>query len=130
MRCCAPGRSHGAVHRVIGVARRDGRRRDARQGVGAIEVQEVEVIVVFLRRRGQRIHGLDGEPVTQAQPRETALQRIAGEQREAVRIGELRPQAAEPHSSLAVVYDQLGRKDDAARERTAAQQLGQGSEEE
>ena len=46
------------------------------------------------------------------------------------KAAELRPQAAEPHSSLAVVYDQLGRKDDAARERTAAQQLGQGSEEE
>jgi tetratricopeptide (TPR) repeat protein len=35
----------------------------------------------------------------------------------------LRPQAAEPHASLAAVYDQLGRKDDAARERAEALRL-------
>ena len=42
----------------------------------------------------------------------------------------LRPQAAEPHASLAEVYDQLGRKEDSARERAEAQRLGQGPEEE
>jgi arylsulfatase A-like enzyme/Tfp pilus assembly protein PilF len=42
----------------------------------------------------------------------------------------LRPQAAEPHTSLASIYDQLGRKEDAARERALAQQLGHGPEEE
>lgn len=41
----------------------------------------------------------------------------------------LRPQAAEPHASLAAVYDQLGRKEDATRERAKALQLGQGPEE-
>jgi arylsulfatase A-like enzyme/Tfp pilus assembly protein PilF len=42
----------------------------------------------------------------------------------------LRPKAAEPHGSLAGVYDQLGRKEDAARERALAQQLSRGPEEE
>jgi arylsulfatase A-like enzyme/Tfp pilus assembly protein PilF len=42
----------------------------------------------------------------------------------------LRPQSAEPHTSLAAVYDQLGRKEDAVRERVKAQQLGQSPEEE
>jgi len=42
----------------------------------------------------------------------------------------LRPQAAEPHASLAEVYHQLGRKEDAARESAEAQRLGQGPEEE
>jgi arylsulfatase A-like enzyme/Tfp pilus assembly protein PilF len=42
----------------------------------------------------------------------------------------LRPQASDPHSSLAVVYEQLGRKEDAARERATALQLGHGPEEE
>ena len=42
----------------------------------------------------------------------------------------LRPQAAEAHASLATVYDQLGRKEDAARERAQAQRLIGGPEEE
>ena len=42
----------------------------------------------------------------------------------------LRPQAAEPHASLAEVYDRLGRKEDAVRERAEAQRLGQSPEEE
>jgi predicted Zn-dependent protease len=42
----------------------------------------------------------------------------------------LRPQASEPHASLAEVYHQLGRKEDAARESAEAQRLGQGPEEE
>jgi tetratricopeptide (TPR) repeat protein len=42
----------------------------------------------------------------------------------------LRPKAAEPHAILAEVYDQLGRKEDAARERAEAQRLGQDPEEE
>jgi uncharacterized protein HemY len=42
----------------------------------------------------------------------------------------LRPKAAEPHAILAKVYDQLGRKEDAARERAAAQRLGLDPEEE
>jgi tetratricopeptide (TPR) repeat protein len=42
----------------------------------------------------------------------------------------LRPQAAEPHASLAEVYDRLGRKEDAGRERAEAQRLGQSPEEE
>jgi len=42
----------------------------------------------------------------------------------------LRPQAAEPHASLAAVYDQLGRKEDAAREWAESQRLQSGPEEE
>jgi len=42
----------------------------------------------------------------------------------------LRPQAAQPHASLAEVYDLLGRPEDAAKERTEARQLVQGREEE
>lgn len=42
----------------------------------------------------------------------------------------LRPQAAEAHASLAAVYDQLGRKADAERERGEAQRLGHSPEEE
>jgi Flp pilus assembly protein TadD len=42
----------------------------------------------------------------------------------------LRPQAADPHASLAAVYDQLGRRDDAARELALAERLGRGPEEE
>jgi len=42
----------------------------------------------------------------------------------------LRPQAAEAHASLATVYDQLGRKEDAERERAQAQRLIGGPEEE
>jgi arylsulfatase A-like enzyme/Flp pilus assembly protein TadD len=38
----------------------------------------------------------------------------------------LRPKAAEPHASLASVYDRMGRKDDAAHERETAQKLGRG----
>jgi arylsulfatase A-like enzyme/Tfp pilus assembly protein PilF len=41
----------------------------------------------------------------------------------------LRPQAAQPHASLAEVYDQLGRTEDAAKERAEARRLVQGSEE-
>ena len=36
----------------------------------------------------------------------------------------LRPQVPDPHLSLAEVYDQLGRKGDAARERSEAERLG------
>ena len=39
----------------------------------------------------------------------------------------LRPQSAEPHIALAEVYDQLGRKEDAAQERTKAKRLGASS---
>jgi Flp pilus assembly protein TadD len=42
----------------------------------------------------------------------------------------LRPQASEAHASLAAVYDQLGRKADAERERAEAQRLGRSPEEE
>jgi len=41
----------------------------------------------------------------------------------------LRPQRAEPHIALAEVYDQLGRKEDAAQERTKADRLKQSAEE-
>jgi tetratricopeptide (TPR) repeat protein len=41
----------------------------------------------------------------------------------------LRPQAAQPHASLAEVYDQLGRTEDAAKERAEARRPVQGSEE-
>jgi len=41
----------------------------------------------------------------------------------------LRPQRAEPHIALAEVYDQLGRKEDAARERTKADRLKQSAQE-
>ncbi len=42
----------------------------------------------------------------------------------------LRPQSSEPHASLAAVYDQMGRKADAERERAEAQRLGRSPEEE
>jgi arylsulfatase A-like enzyme/Tfp pilus assembly protein PilF len=42
----------------------------------------------------------------------------------------LRPQASEAHASLAAIYDQLGRKADAERERAEAQRLGRSPEEE
>ena len=42
----------------------------------------------------------------------------------------IRPQAPEPHVSLAQIYDQLGRKDDADRERAEAMRLRSGSQEE
>jgi arylsulfatase A-like enzyme/Flp pilus assembly protein TadD len=41
----------------------------------------------------------------------------------------LRPQRAEPHIALAEVYDQLGRKEDAAQERTKADRLKQSAPE-
>jgi tetratricopeptide (TPR) repeat protein len=41
----------------------------------------------------------------------------------------LRPQRAEPHIALAEVYDQLGRKEDAAQERTKADRLKQSAQE-
>jgi arylsulfatase A-like enzyme/Tfp pilus assembly protein PilF len=41
----------------------------------------------------------------------------------------LRPQRAEPHFALAEVYDQLGRKEDAARERTKADRMKQPAQE-
>ena len=41
----------------------------------------------------------------------------------------LRPQRAEPHVALAEVYDQLGRKEDAAQERTKADRLKQSAQE-
>jgi arylsulfatase A-like enzyme/cytochrome c-type biogenesis protein CcmH/NrfG len=42
----------------------------------------------------------------------------------------LRPRSADPHVSLAAIYDQLGRKEDAARELAEAQRLGKSPEEE
>ena len=41
----------------------------------------------------------------------------------------LRPERAEPHIALAEVYDQLGRKEDAAQERTKADRLKQSAQE-
>ena len=41
----------------------------------------------------------------------------------------LRPQSAEPHIAMAEVYDQLGRKEDAAQERTKADRLKQSAQE-
>lgn len=41
----------------------------------------------------------------------------------------LRPQRVEPHLALAEAYDQLGRKEDAAQERTKADRLKQSAQE-
>src|SRR5207245_3022826 len=83
-----------------------GRGADAVQRVGPVDVQEVDVVVILRRRIGQRPDVLDGVAVAQAQPREAALQRIAGEHRESARIGAVVQQVV--RAELLVERKQVG----------------------